>query len=153
MQIRLIPRQRRNHLTCVREDGSFTHADLGPGLPHHDLAHFVVERAFGLRRGFFGHIAAGYTMQELNQKDVIQRLPPEAWHAEVLARALGSLETGACTPGQFGTLIEAELGAGCPARLLGLTAERAQELLAEHRTLMARYESLAPGESLELEFA
>ena len=48
----------RHRLVCVREDGSMTQAETGPGLPAHDLAHFVAERAFGLRRGFFGNVAA-----------------------------------------------------------------------------------------------
>jgi len=136
----------------LRDDGSRTTAQLGPGLPHHDLAHYVVERYFGLRHGFFGNVASGYTLEALSDKAVIRALGAESWLAEVLARAVGSLATGACTFEQFPTLISEELvhrGIQMPERL---TAAAGAEMLRELNQLIERYDSLANGESLSLRF-
>jgi hypothetical protein len=58
----------------VQSDKSCEIASLGPGLPHHDLAHFVVERRWNLRAGFFRNIAGGYSFAQLSDKDVIKKL-------------------------------------------------------------------------------
>jgi len=63
VEIRITKKERRTVLSCVRADGSSTTADLGPGLPAHDLAHFVVERAFQLRQGFFGNVLRGESLR------------------------------------------------------------------------------------------
>ncbi|HYM34860.1 MAG TPA: hypothetical protein VET48_05645, partial [Steroidobacteraceae bacterium] len=97
MKIAITKKQNRNRLICTRDDGTYLMSDLGPKLPYHDLAHYVVESALRLRQGFYGKIASGYTMAQLGDKEVIKRLPTEDWQAEVLARALGSLHTGVCT--------------------------------------------------------
>ena len=109
MQIMITRTGTRARMRCVRDDGSDTAAELGPGLPYHDLAHVVAERHFGLRQGFFGSIMLGRTISELADEDVIRNLGPEAWQAEVLARAVGSLVTGACRPDQFEELVKTEL--------------------------------------------
>ena len=97
MLIRVHKGAGRHRLVCVRDDGSTTQAETGPGLPAHDLAHFVAERALGLGRGFFGNIAAGRTLAELGDAAVIRTLDAEAWVAESLARALGATVTGGCS--------------------------------------------------------
>ena len=94
MRINITRKGTRNQLACFRQDGSSATADLGPNLPHHDLAHYVVERRFGLQDGFFAQIARGLTPQQLSDKLVIQSLGPGPYRAEILARALGSLSTG-----------------------------------------------------------
>jgi hypothetical protein len=152
VEIRIMKKERRTVLTCVRSDGSSTTADLGPGLPGHDLAHFVVERAFHLKEGFFGNVVRGYSLQALGEKDVIKSLGPESWKAEILARALGSLATGACTSGQFVELINTELAPSGAAPLEALEAGEIDALLAELRALLDRYAALGNGESLRLTF-
>lgn len=45
----------------VRDDGSevsWSYPSYGEAVPH-DLVHYVVERAFGIRRAFWGAVAAG----------------------------------------------------------------------------------------------
>ena len=111
MRIEITKKDSRNELACVRDDGTSVVADLGPSLPHHDLAHYVVERAFGLTDGFFGHIARGYSPAQLSDKEAIKGLGAESYRAEILARVLGSMETGACTPDDFEALVNAELAA------------------------------------------
>ncbi len=152
VEIRITKKERRNQLTCVRPDGSRTTAGLGPGLPHHDLAHYVVERRFGLRRGFFGNIASGYSLDALSDKEVIRTLDAESLVAEILARGLGALATGACTPEQFSALVNQEiLGMGLPP-LESLSAEGAADMLLEFNELTGRYAALRSGDSLRLHF-
>jgi hypothetical protein len=138
-------------VSCTRPDGTSTSADLGPKLPHHDLAHFVVERAFGLSDGFFGNIARGYTPEQLSDKNIILSLGVQPYRAEILARALGSLHTGACLQEQFEDLINAELTLlGLPPMHIDPTSRDA--LLAEFNVHLARYQGLRDGESMSLTF-
>jgi hypothetical protein len=152
VDIRITKRGSRNVLSFARPDGTTASADIGPGLPHHDLAHFVVERAFDLRDGFFGNIARGYTPAQLSDKNIIQRLGIQPYRAEILARALGSLATGACTPEQFEDLINAELTS------IGLSSMRIEPavrdaLLAEFKGHLATYGGLRDGGSMTLAFS
>jgi hypothetical protein len=151
MVIRITKRGSRNLLSCARPDGTTASADLGPSLPHHDLAHFVVERAFGIADGFFGNVARGYTPAQLSDKDIIKGMGVEPYRAEILARALGSLKTGACTLAQFEDLVNAELS------LLGLQHVCIQPqvrdaLLAEFEGHLDTYGKLRDGDSMTLEF-
>jgi len=151
MKIAITRKGGRYRLSCYRADGSSTSADVGPSLPHHDLCHFMVERRFGLARGFFGNIAAGRAIAELGEKEVILSLPPEALQAEILARALGSLATGACRAGQFGELVNAELSQWKISEI-AIAPEEAVTLLDELDGLLDQLGALEDGESLALEF-
>jgi hypothetical protein len=151
MKIRITRKGTRNQLACYRPDGTSVLADLGPNLPHHDLAHYVVERTFRLTDGFFGNIARGYSPTQLSDKDVILSLGREPYRAEILARALGSLTTGACTPGQFEELVNTEL-AGGSLTTMRIPADVLAAMAAEFGALMNRYAQLGNGESLNLEF-
>ncbi len=125
--------------------------DTGPGLPHHDLAHFVVERHFGLKEGFFGNIARGYTPAQLSDKEVIKRLGPESMVAEIMARALQSLVSGACTREQFEELVGAEfLQWGMPR--LAIDSTVVDSMAEEFRGLLERFSMLADRESMALDF-
>jgi len=149
--IRITKKGSRNLLSCARQDGTTASADLGPNLPYHDLAHFVVERAFGLEDGFFGNIARGYTPAQLSDKDIIKSLGKEPYRAEILARALGSLKTGGCTPSQFEGLVNLELShLGLPRMYIEPQVRDA--LLAEFKTHLDTYGRLRDGDSMTLEF-
>jgi hypothetical protein len=154
MKITITKRQNRNRVVCTRDDGSFTSADLGPSLPHHDLAHFVAETKLRLGRGFFGNVARGFSFDQLGDKDVIKTLGLETWFAETLAGALGSLETGACTLEQFHSLVN---GAMSKAKTFDPsktpTSAQAAEMLRELRALLRRWNELGDGQALELTFA
>ena len=139
----------RHRLVCTRDDGTTTQAETGPGLPAHDLAHYVAERALGLRQGFFGNVAGGRTIAELGDPAVIPTLPPEAWTAETLARALGATATGACRVDQLPALVRAELG---EAALPQLTDALAQTLVDDFATRLAQWRALADGDTLTLDW-
>jgi len=151
MVIRITKKGSRNLLSCARPDGTTASADLGPTLPHHDLAHFVVERTFGLEDGFFGNVARGYTPAQLSDKDIIKSLGKGPYRAEILARALASLKTGACTPDQFEDLVNAELShLGLPH--MCIEPHVRDGLLAEFTAHLDAYGRLRDGDSMTLEF-
>jgi hypothetical protein len=151
MNIKISKRGRRNEMRCVRMDGSYEVADLGPGLPHHDLAHFVVERRWNLRQGFYGNIADGHTFAQLSDKEVIKRLGAQSAQAEVLSRALGSLFTGACTEEQFAPLVNTELEQW-QLPLVPVNPAMVGSAATEFASVIARFNALHDGESLELQF-
>jgi hypothetical protein len=151
MRIRITRKGTRNHLACVRSDGTHVVADLGPNLPYHDLAHFVVEREFRLKHGFFANIARGYSPAQLSDKGVILSLGLEPYRAEILARGLGSLATGACDPEQFEDLVNLELSR-LPLSNMNIPAEVREAMMSEFKALRDSYACLPEGESLNLEF-
>lgn len=139
-------------MICSRADGTYTAADVGPSLPAHDFAHFIVERTLGLSSGFFVNVAKGYTLEQLSDATTIRSLGPEPYLAEILARALGELATGACTCDQYTDRVATELrqmGLEMPA---GVSAESAERMLLELEGLMRRFGELSGGESMELEW-
>ena len=152
MHVTFTRRGSRTTLICSRADGSVDRSDLGPSLPYHDLAHFVAESELELADGFFGSVAAGRTIAELSDATVIPTLPPGSMQAEVAARAVGSLATGACRPEQLAGLVNSELEhLGLPP-LTALDPQCAERLLAGFRDLVARFEAVADGDSLDLTF-
>ena len=152
MKITITRKEQRNQLTCSRADGTCETENLGPGLPHHDLAHYVVEKQFGLERGFFGNIARGYSFKQLADKYVIKTLDREVLVAEILARALQALSSGACTVVQYPELVNAELANMSLARLDKLDVHTIETMQRQFGELTARYTALRNGEALELEF-
>jgi len=108
MEIILTKGKNRNTLTCKRQDGSITSINLGPNVPNHDLAHFIAEKKFKLKKGFFGNIKEGKTIAELSDSELIQNLSPETWLSEILARNLQSLRSGAVKIEQFTEIIKWE---------------------------------------------
>lgn len=126
-------------------------ADLGPSLPFHDLAHFVVETSLGLEDGFFANVARGYSPEQLSDKATILSLGPAPYRAEILARALGSLSTGACAPEEFEELVNMELS-GLSLATMRISPEMREQMMAQFKTLTQRYAHLQEGEGLRLEF-
>lgn len=143
----------RTRLMCRRADNTFTSAELGPSLPAHDFAHLIVERTLRLSSGFFVNIARGYSIQQLSEAEVIRSLGPQAYVAEILARALGSLATGACRLEQFPELLGTELGQMGLVAPDAVSADSAMRMLRELQSMLERFRGLAPGESMHLQFA
>jgi hypothetical protein len=152
MNIIFTPKGGRTRVLCRRADGTFTSADLGPRLPAHDFAHLIVERTLRLPSGFFVNIAKGYSIQQLSDAATIRSLGADPYVAEILARALGSLATGACTVEQFPGLVGTELGQMGLSVPGDLSIELAMRMLEEFQSMVKRFAGLAPGESMELQF-
>lgn len=152
MDIAITKRGHRAQLRCLRADGTQERADLGPQVPHHDLAHFVAERRWALRGGFFGNIARGCSVAQLSDPEFIVTRGPQALQAEVLARGLQSVASGACAPSDFAALVNTEL-AHWRTPLIEAPVAMVEEASGELAQLAGRYQALGDGESLMLQFA
>jgi hypothetical protein len=72
----------RSSFHCRRPDGTDVWSRVHPFYPGHDLSHFAVETALGLRQGFYGLIATGWELADFVQKRVAEKLPLEAFWTE-----------------------------------------------------------------------
>lgn len=150
MRIRIINKGNRNQLVCEKRDGTLEIADLGPKLPFHDIAHFIVERQLELKNGFYGNIYNGYSVQQLSDKNIIKTLPLQSTVAEITARALQSLGAGACTEEQFTSLINEELKHYSIDFSLNFDKEQVTQMLDAYKYRISQWEALKEGEALEL---
>lgn len=152
--------ERRDGVTVRLEGGSYNKVGGDErGVPH-DIAHFLVEEAFGLRSGLWGVLAAGGTVQ--NAAVVAGRQPPNAaararaitdaasrrlWETEVVVRAVADLALRG-RPSDAAALEAACGGAYWPAG--AVTSERLDVLRGAVREAAARWWSLDPGEAYRL---
>ncbi len=108
MKIIITKGKTRNTLTCKRKDGTLTSINLGPNIPNHDIAHYVVEKQFKLKNGFYEKVKSGNTIEELSDKKIIQNLGSETWLSEIMARNLQSIVSGAAKTEQYIELVNWE---------------------------------------------
>jgi hypothetical protein len=152
MIVRITKKAERNLLACIRSDKSYTITNAGPGLPHHDIAHYVVESQLELKNGFFGLIAKGYTIDQLSDPEIIRKLGPESWLAEILTRALQSLHSRACTVDQFLPLVQAEVETRRDLEMPVLNEEIILIMLRRYQELLLEWSEIKDGNALEMEF-
>ncbi len=105
-----------------------------------------MERELNMTEGFFGQVASGRSIEELNDTAFIRTLPPQARDAEVLARTLQGLANGAVAQSEFKAIAEIELQR-VPK---GLTNEAGTRMLATYTQLLNAWELVAEGAALEL---
>jgi hypothetical protein len=67
----------------------------------HDFVHFAVERAAGLKRGFYGSLAAGVPLSELNDREKKWPEGSELALAESVVGPMQSLVQGRLEPQLF----------------------------------------------------
>ncbi len=139
-------------LHCMRDDGTQTWAPLQPTFgPMHDLGHFVVETALGLRGGFYGLLARGFDLSSFEEREARSRIEEEGLLAETLVMALQYELAGFAEPEAY----LASVAAAC--RGLSIAAPELAPGVVEHmrdrfRELWARWEALPPGGRLTLVF-
>lgn len=150
MQIKILHKGNRNQLICEKRDGGVEIADLGPKLPYHDIAHFVVERQLKLAGGFYRNIYNGYSVRELSDKHIIKTLPMQSAVAEITTRALQALGSGACTVEQFTDLVNEEFELHSINFALTLDEKQIHKMLSDYMDMISQWEQLTEGESLEL---
>lgn len=153
MQIHLTKNNGRNLLQCVREDHSITKFNLGPDLPYHDLAHFIVESHFKLGQGFFGLIASGKSIEQLNDREVIIRLGSEIWLAEVLTRNLQATFSGSSSANEFIELVKWEAESSNRFEVPSITSEDVRIMMNDYKLLIERWQKTPVNKSLILEFS
>lgn len=146
MRIRITKEHGGHRLICIRRNGTHTQSAVGTSLPHHDLAHYVVEQELHLGQGFFGLINDGYTIDQLGDPAIIRTLPAEALVAEVLTRNLQGLSNGAVAQQDFIAAVEAEL----PRAPKGLTDSVITHMLGTYVDLLQLWENVQEGAALEL---
>jgi len=152
MLIKITKKSGRNQLNCIREDGSFTAANLGPSLPLHDIAHFVAEKTFNIENGFYGLIEKGYSIQQLSDPTVIKGLGFESWLAEILTRGLQTLLSGACKPEQFIWQVKEEIKHMNAEYVFEINEKLVEEMFLQYTHLIEQWNNLPDGETLELNY-
>jgi hypothetical protein len=141
-------------LTCLRADGSSTHAELSPASPYHDLPHLVVERALGLREGFWGMIAQGHAIADYNLPNETRpfQISAEGYQAEFLATLVQSaLVTGEVSAAYVEMLRTASVAASLPFPALP-APDVLQQLIADAQALTSAWTRLPAGGEMLLEF-
>jgi hypothetical protein len=142
-------------LSCERADGSVTwqrqDGQLGRFFPMHDLTHFAVESVLGLHEAFYGMIASGKDIADTGKKPV----PEQAHLSEVivgffdLERRTGDL-AGA---GELNARIETYFGdKKLPVPAFRMTDEQVAAIRRRRAELFEQWQTVPPGETLELRF-
>jgi|SRR5579862_8224390 len=141
-------------LTTVRGDGSSTTAQIGQAGgfgPVHDFAHYVVESQFGIRKGFLGLLANGWSVEDFD-KGAVERMTREgviqdAGRAEVIA---GLLSGDALSPFPMSVEDFNWTARSQSAEIPSLSADEFATLRQRLATLRDQWDALNPGETLEL---
>lgn len=158
MQVRLKKaKDGRPTVTCVRADGTSTTGRLGPGDfgPVHDLTHYAVETTLGLRGGFYGLLAAGWSIPDFEVKGTGRRLADEAIVTECIVGQLTNAVLGGreIAAKDFNWLVGEAVRAARPAAVAPTVDDALLRTMRERlAALLARWRVLPPGETLELDF-
>lgn len=144
-------RSGRPTLTCIRSDGSRTWSDVQPFSPYHDITHLAVERVLDLREAFFGLVAADWDLDRFARPGTSKQLSADAALAEHLVGLLDRERgAGVCwSAAEFTDALRAALGPGIPA----VTAEQLARIRVDRDRMIAAWEGLSAGETLELEYS
>lgn len=152
MEIRITKGKNRNTLTCIRLDKTSTSINLGPDIPNHDIAHYVVENTFKLENGFYGKIKLGMTIEELSDKEIIKNLDSETWLSEILARNLQSISSGAVKTEEFIELIHWEAKNINGIKIPNINLTDVKKMKTEFSLLCEKWDSIPENETLTLIF-
>ena len=152
MRIEIQKGNSRNLLRCIRRDNSTEVADLGPSLPYHDIAHFVVETEMSFYRGFYGNIQAGMSIAELNDKEVIKGLPGESWLAEIMTRNLQAIASGAAKAEDYIELVSWEISTMNGVEAVALHRGNIERMFERYLAYIKQWKKMAEGEVMVLEF-
>ncbi len=142
-------------LTCVRSDGTQTWERLPKGIAVHDLTHFAVESELGLANGFYGLLASGWSITGFLEREARRELSRDSVAVEFLVGRFWQEAADGSRPSadEFNATlasIEATRPGVAIRRVTSDELERVRTTLAD---LIVRWHSIAPGESLELEFS
>ena len=144
-------------LACTRPDGSQTwqrHERHAAFFPLHDLMHFAVETTLRFRYGFYGLLASGWNITDFGEREI----PAYAIEEAVFAEAAVGLLFGEQSTGHrydvagFNEALAASLAEGNHAAGRTVTDEELERIRRLWRTLVDRWDQVAPGGEMELEF-
>ena len=148
----------RSSLSCTRADGTTTWQSMKNAqaafFPRHDLTHYAVETVLRHRQGFYGLVAAGWDLSDFGSPWPRGRIPSEAALSEMivgfldLERASGELTRAEDVNNRLREFC-AENGLPAPRPLTEDDLARVRQKRGE---LFARWESVEPGDALELPY-
>jgi hypothetical protein len=148
----------RTALSCIRADGTTTwqrqEGAQATFFPKHDLTHYAVETALGIRQGFYGLVSAGWDFSDFGSPWPRGRLPVEANISEMivgvfdLERRIGE-RTSADELNQ--ALAEYAVENGLPQQAQ-LTEEDLARVRAKRAEMFAKWDAVKPGDALEIPF-
>ncbi len=152
MEIIITKGNNRNTLTCKRENNTTTSLNLGPDLPNHDIAHYVIETKFNMKKGFYGAIKSGMSIEELSDKNTIKKLGSESWLAEIMTRNLQGIGSGAVAIEQFIALVKWEAKGFKNMTIPEMDINMIKDLKTEFDYLCDRWDKIPEGAQLNLTF-
>jgi hypothetical protein len=124
-------------------------------FPLHDLTHYAVESTLGLTDAFYGLILSGWNITDFAVPGASKRIPDEAGHAEhfvaILQREFFSRDPGSIE--EFNDEMEAFAKANGSSRVREVSQQELDTMRQKVFELSNQWRSLAPGESMEVEFA
>jgi hypothetical protein len=151
-------------LACTRPSGSVTWQQQPDPraryFPPHDLTHFAVESILGVRRGFYGLIAEGWDISDFTAPWPRGPLPAEAAEVEVIVGALDmerlqGTQLTAHALAEYRTLqgeSRRAHGKGSAPVTYRLTDNQLAAIRARRDELLAQWQALPSGETMELAF-
>ena len=144
-------------VTFVRADGSATSGRLGSGGfgAVHDLTHYAAETTLGLRQGFYGLLAQGWSIPDFEVKDAAKQLPDDALVAECIVGQLSNAVLAGREPSadEFNWLVRSAVDGVRPgAAVPVIDTESLHRLWRTLEALLARWRALPPGDTLALDY-
>ena len=143
----------RHVLAITRADGSREQVECETrSYLLHDLLHYAVESAAGLERGFWGHVARGKTLAEMNDRAVPALPPDAAAELQDIERAVGALSAlakGAPAEQVLAGVQRYYPAVGVPTPPW-LTAQLVAEVQERMRRLLGAWKATPYGGALEL---
>lgn len=136
-------------MVITHSDGVEIVNDLGPNLPFHDLAHYVVESNLEYDDGLFGNLAKGYSIPDLSSKEVIKILPEQIMISEVASRALSGIVTGSVRLDQFNLIVQEELDDMDSDYSFSISTIVIEKMVRDYEGLIKEWQKLPTGGSLE----
>src|SRR5262249_40079394 len=141
-------------LRCTRKDDSVTwqrYDKQAAFFSHHDLCHFAVETVLRLH-GFYGLIADGWDITDMDGKGPRGKLPYDASVAEHIVALLSQEHVGVATQhtsAEFNTQIEEITGRPMKNRVTDPQLDAVRDRLS---SLMREWAATPPGATLNLSF-
>lgn len=146
-------------ITCERADGTSTwqrqEGIVGQVFPAHDMTHYAVETTFGFTEGFFGLVADGWDMSDFAKPWPRGPIPDEAQQVELLVGLLDMQRRMMADWSAEDMLEQGRLyvaSRGDRVALPSLTDEMLEKVQALRAEVFAKWNSVEPGETLELVF-
>lgn len=148
----------RTALSCTRADGTTTWQRQEGGqaafFPRHDLTHYAVEATLRRADGFYGLVAVGWDLPDFGTPWPRGKLPPGANISEMivgffdLERSTGERRTA----GDLNQMLSEYCKQNGLPQEQPLTEDDIARVRAMRAELFARWDSVEPGEALEVMF-